>query len=34
MFMDHALARAERGLKGMLEVTGPDAPDIFRAGGR
>jgi nitrite reductase (NO-forming) len=34
MFMDHALSRAERGLKGMLEVTGPDAPDIFRAGGR
>jgi len=34
MLMDHALARAELGLKGMLEVTGPDAPDIFRAGGR
>lgn len=34
MLMDHAMSRAEQGLKGMLEVAGPDAPDIFRAGGR
>jgi nitrite reductase (NO-forming) len=30
MLVDHALTRVERGLVGMLEVTGPDNPDIFR----
>lgn len=30
MLVDHALARVERGLVGILEVTGPDNPDIFK----
>jgi len=30
MLVDHALTRVERGLVGMLEVTGPDNPDIFK----
>jgi nitrite reductase (NO-forming) len=30
MLVDHALSRAERGLVGILEVTGPDNPDIFK----
>jgi nitrite reductase (NO-forming) len=30
MIMDHALARAERGLVGMLNVEGPAAPDLFQ----
>jgi nitrite reductase (NO-forming) len=30
MLVDHALTRVERGLVGILEVTGPDNPDIFR----
>jgi nitrite reductase (NO-forming) len=29
--VDHALTRAERGLKGLLIVEGPENPDIFRA---
>ena len=27
--VDHALARAERGLLGMLSVEGPPSPDIY-----
>lgn len=30
MLVDHALSRIERGLVGILEVTGPDNPDIFK----
>ena len=30
MLVDHALSRVERGLAGVLEVTGPDNPDIFK----
>jgi nitrite reductase (NO-forming) len=30
MLVDHALTRVERGLVGMLEVTGPDNPNIFK----
>jgi nitrite reductase (NO-forming) len=30
MLVDHALTRVERGLVGILEVTGPDNPDIFK----
>lgn len=30
MRVDHALARVERGLVGILEVQGPDNPDIFK----
>jgi nitrite reductase (NO-forming) len=30
MLVDHALTRVERGLVGILEVQGPDNPDIFR----
>jgi nitrite reductase (NO-forming) len=30
MLVDHALSRVERGLVGILEVTGPDNPDIFK----
>jgi nitrite reductase (NO-forming) len=30
MLVDHALTRVARGLVGILEVTGPDNPDIFR----
>jgi nitrite reductase (NO-forming) len=30
MLVDHALSRVERGLAGVLEVAGPDNPDIFR----
>lgn len=29
--VDHALTRAERGLKGLLIVEGPENPEIFRA---
>ena len=30
MLVDHALTRVERGLVGILEVTGPDNPDVFK----
>jgi nitrite reductase (NO-forming) len=30
MLVDHALSRVERGLAGVLEVTGPANPDIFK----
>jgi nitrite reductase (NO-forming) len=30
MLVDHALSRVERGLVGMLEVEGPDNPNIFK----
>jgi nitrite reductase (NO-forming) len=30
VLVDHALSRAERGLAGILEVEGPEAPEIFR----
>jgi nitrite reductase (NO-forming) len=30
ILVDHALTRVERGLVGILEVTGPDNPDIFK----
>jgi nitrite reductase (NO-forming) len=30
MLVDHALARAERGLSALLVVDGPDQPDIYR----
>jgi len=30
MLVDHALTRVERGLAGVLEVTGPDNPDVFK----
>jgi len=30
VLVDHALTRVERGLAGILEVTGPDNPDVFR----
>ena len=30
MLVDHALTRVERGLVGILEVIGPDNPDIFK----
>jgi nitrite reductase (NO-forming) len=30
MLVDHALTRVERGLVGILEVQGPDNPDIFK----
>lgn len=30
MLVDHALTRVERGLVGILEVTGPDNPDIYK----
>ena len=30
MLVDHALTRVERGLVGILEVSGPDNPDIFK----
>jgi nitrite reductase (NO-forming) len=30
MLVDHALSRVERGLVGILEVTGPDNPGIFK----
>jgi nitrite reductase (NO-forming) len=29
MLVDHALARAERGLLGVLRVEGPPNPDIY-----
>jgi nitrite reductase (NO-forming) len=28
--VDHALTRVERGLAGVLEVTGADNPDVFK----
>src|SRR3989344_5031374 len=31
VLVDHALSRVERGGAGILHVTGPDAPDIFKA---
>jgi nitrite reductase (NO-forming) len=31
VLVDHALTRAERGLKGILMVEGPENPEIFRA---
>ena len=31
VLVDHALSRVERGGAAILEVTGPEAPDIFRA---
>ncbi len=30
--VDHALSRVERGLAGILEVEGPEAPEIFKEG--
>jgi nitrite reductase (NO-forming) len=30
VLVDHALTRVERGLVGILEVTGPDNPDVFK----
>jgi nitrite reductase (NO-forming) len=30
MLVDHALTRVERGLVGILEVTGPNNPDVFK----
>ena len=30
--VDHALSRLEHGLAGTLIVTGPEQPDLFRAG--
>lgn len=30
MLVDHALTRVARGLAGVLEVTGPDNPDVFK----
>ena len=30
MLVDHALSRVERGLAGVLEVSGPDNPDIYK----
>ncbi len=30
MLVDHALSRVEKGLAGVLEVTGPDNPDVFK----
>ena len=30
MLVDHALSRVERGLAGVLEVTGPDNPDVYK----
>ena len=30
MLVDHALSRVERGLAGVLEVGGPDNPDIYK----
>lgn len=30
MLVDHALTRVERGLVGVLEVTGPENPDVFK----
>ena len=30
LLVDHALTRVERGLVGILEVQGPDNPDIFK----
>jgi len=30
MLVDHALTRVERGLVGILDVTGPDNPDVFK----
>ncbi len=31
VLVDHALSRAERGLKGILQVDGPERPDLFHA---
>jgi nitrite reductase (NO-forming) len=30
LLVDHALSRIERGLVGVLQVEGPDNPDVFR----
>ena len=30
VLVDHALTRVERGLAGILEVTGSENPDIFK----
>jgi nitrite reductase (NO-forming) len=30
MLVDHALSRVERGLAGVLEVTGADNPNVFK----
>jgi nitrite reductase (NO-forming) len=30
VLVDHALTRVERGLAGILEVTGPDNPEIYK----
>jgi len=30
MLVDHALSRVERGLAGVLEVTGPENPNVFK----
>ncbi len=32
ILVDHALSRAERGLAGLLEVEGPERPEIFKEG--
>jgi nitrite reductase (NO-forming) len=30
MLVDHALSRVEKGLVGILEVSGPENPDVFK----
>jgi nitrite reductase (NO-forming) len=30
MLVDHALSRVEKGLAGVLEVEGPDNPNVFK----
>jgi nitrite reductase (NO-forming) len=30
MLVDHALSRVERGLAGVLDVTGPENPDVYK----
>ena len=30
ILVDHALSRAERGLVGILEVEGPENPEVFQ----
>ena len=30
MLVDYALSRVERGLAGVLEVTGPDNPNVYK----
>jgi nitrite reductase (NO-forming) len=30
MLVDHALSRVQRGLAGVLQVSGPDAAEVFK----